>query len=299
MLRRATGLAEPFHVAPHLTLVPPVNVAEGDLGDVGAVLRRVAASSVPLELDVGPAATFLPETPTLHLEVAGPDLDGLRAMRGHLRSGPFDRPDVWPFHPHVTIREHAESELVAAGLRAFAGFHQRWVVPSLHLLEQRRRGPEHPLHGQACWWPIREEPLGGLSIVGRGGVELALRTVTIVEPDVSGLLGLAADVDDASGERNRLVVVAESATTTGELLGAAAGRLVSGSDVGELSHLSVLPARRGEGIGARLLAAWISSAAARGAGLAAATWGRSDPVAEGFLQRHGFERVRAGWFRRL
>ena len=35
-LRRAVGLVEPFHVAPHVTLVPPVNVAEEDLADVKA-----------------------------------------------------------------------------------------------------------------------------------------------------------------------------------------------------------------------------------------------------------------------
>lgn len=271
VLRRATGVPEPFGVAPHLTLVPPVNVAEADLPAVEATLRRVAAAARPVSLTVGPAATFLPETPTLHLAVSGPDLDGLRSIRGHLRAGPFDRPDVWPFHPHVTICEHASVELIQAGLVAFAGLRRRWQVDSLHLLEQHRHGPDHPLHGRAHWVPIREEPLGGAVVVGRGGVELSLRAVGCVEPEVAALVGIDLLPPPVSPDSPRpLVVVAEADDGGRRPLGAAVGHTDAGVVAG-LDHVVVVEEHRRVGIGRHLVSAWCSAAAERGAELVLAT----------------------------
>lgn len=284
VLRRAAGLSEPFHVAPHLTLVPPVNVAEVDLPTVMVLLRRVAAAAHPVDLDVGPVATFLPETPTLHLTVGGADVDCLRSLRGHLRSGPFDRPDVWPFNPHVTICEHAEPALIDSGLVAFASFRQRWRVASVHLLEQRRHGPGHPMHGRAHWVPVREEPLGGATLVGRGGVELSLRTVGLVEPEVGCLLGIepvrATDPFEAA---RTLLVVAEQPTERGTLLGAVAGRL-GGSDVAELERVVVAAEHRNIGIGRQLVNRWCAEVAVRGARIVLAS-----DLHDGTLQSLGFE----------
>ncbi len=296
MLRRSVGVAEPFHVAPHLTLVPPVNVAAQDLPAVTALLRRVAGASHPFDLDVGPVATFLPETPTLHLAVDGADLDGLRSLRGHLRAGPFDRPDVWPFHPHVTICEQLDTALIEAGMRAFAGLRQRWSCCSLHLLEQHRHGPEHPRHGQACWVPVREEPLGGPLVVGRGGVELVLRTVSMVEPAAADLLGVTATVPGAAGRAQHIVVVAEQPDEPDRVLGVAAGRLPPGASVVELDRVSVVADRRREGIAGQVLRAWVSAAATRGAA-AAVVAAATDAADAAFLVSQGFEPMRSWWFR--
>jgi len=299
VLRRAAGLSEPFHVAPHLTLVPPINVAEVDLPIVMALLRRVAAAAHPVDLDVGPVATFLPETPTLHLTVGGADVDCLRSLRGHLRAGPFDRPDVWPFNPHVTICERADTALIDAGLRAFAGLRQRWTVTALHLLEQRRHGPDHPRHGQACWIPVREEPLGGPSVVGRGGVELVLRTVSTVEPDVAGLVELPASGSSRTTGPERIVVVAESPGDPRSLLGAAVGRWAEGATVADLDVVAVAAGRRGIGVGSQLLRSWVSAAASRGAEAVTAAQPHDDVIGTGFLRAHGFEQAHSRWYLRL
>lgn len=281
VLRRAVGLAEPFHVPPHLTLVPPVNVGDDDLPAALAVLRRVATSSDPLQLDVGPVDTFRPETPTLHLAVGGPDLDLLRSLRGHLRSGPFDRPDVWPFQPHVTISEHAEDATIDAGLVAFAALRQRWELTALHLLEQHRYGPDHPLHGGAHWVPVREEPFGRPSVVGRGGPEVVLRTVGTVEPGVARLLDVDPEPPPVSPTTAPLVVVAERSTDP-SVLGGALGRIGSGA-VAELRRVVVGAAHRRQGIGRHVLARFCAAAAERGACLVVATDG-----CRGFLQACGF-----------
>jgi len=264
-LRRAVGLVEPFHVAPHVTLVPPVNVAEADTEEVLGILRRVAASSPSIDLDVGPVTTFLPETPTLHLAVTATDPEVLQSLRGRLRSGPFDRPDVWPFHPHATLCESAGPELIAAGVTALAGLTQRWSVRSIHLLEQRRHGPDHPRHGQAHWVAIREEPLGGPAVLGRGGIELSMRTVSMIEPETAVLVGSPPSGPPVRPGPEPLVVVAEAPGAVGEPWGAATGVVATGTRVAELHRVVVDRSRRGLGVGRHLVAAWCSDAARRGA----------------------------------
>ena len=85
-LRRAVGDEDVTRIAPHVTLVPPVNVREEEVDDAVAVLRRAAAAVPPLRLELGPVTTFAPVSPTLHLAVGG-DVDGVRRLRdGHFRS---------------------------------------------------------------------------------------------------------------------------------------------------------------------------------------------------------------------
>ena len=188
MLRRAVGVPEPFHVAPHITLVPPVNVRDEELADVLVLLRSAATDAGPFSLDVGPAATFLPGTPTLHLAVGGSEdeVRHLGSIRAAVRSGPLDRPDEWPFTPHVTLHERHDPDAIGPAVATLSGVHQRWEIDRLHLLEQRRRED-----GTAHWAPIREEPLGGPAVVGRGGLEVVLRTVGMVEEAVAECRRLA------------------------------------------------------------------------------------------------------------
>ena len=61
-LRRACGDGAIDRVPPHITLVPPVNVREDDVPAAVAVLRSAAARAAPLELTIGPVATFAPPT---------------------------------------------------------------------------------------------------------------------------------------------------------------------------------------------------------------------------------------------
>jgi 2'-5' RNA ligase len=68
-LRRALGDGALGRIAPHLTLVPPVNVREEDVPAALAVLRSAAAEvdGPSLVVRLGPAATFSPENPVVYL----------------------------------------------------------------------------------------------------------------------------------------------------------------------------------------------------------------------------------------
>src|SRR5688500_6188020 len=76
-LRRALGAAERERVPPHATLVSPINLQDEPLLAALDLVRRAAEAAGPLTLTLGPATTFAPATPTVHLAVGGPDLDRL------------------------------------------------------------------------------------------------------------------------------------------------------------------------------------------------------------------------------
>ena len=121
-LRRALGDPSLGRVPAHLTLVPPVNVRVDQLPAALARLRgRRGRRAGPLGLTLGPPATFLPDNPVLYLEVGG-DLEALQALRDHIFVAPLQRTLSWPWIPHVTFSDMAESRSHRRGLAALDHF---------------------------------------------------------------------------------------------------------------------------------------------------------------------------------
>jgi 2'-5' RNA ligase/GNAT superfamily N-acetyltransferase len=304
-LRDALDDPRRHDLPPHLTLVPPIDLAPDDAHALRALLRDAAADREPLQLRLGPAASFSPVTETLHLRVDG-DLDALHELRDALRRSPVDRPDHHPFVPHVTLLQRTEPERVAAGLATLVGEVGDWDVDRLHLLERLR-----PPSG-AVWHPVAEEPFGGPHVVGRGGVELHLRAISTLEPAAAVLLRGAdddgADPEDGvegSSDADRadlvlpaggdlLVVVAEQ---PGDPTPVAVATGRAGPAGAQLEDLVVEGASRGLGIGRQVLAHWCFAAARRGAGLASAVTTSED--GDGLLGAAGFVRVGRRWCRVL
>jgi 2'-5' RNA ligase/GNAT superfamily N-acetyltransferase len=274
VLTRVVGGPPDERIPPHVTLVPPFNLPESGVAGFRAALRSAAASAVPFELRVGPGASFAPANPTLHLGVGGeaPALASLAALRESLRVPPMDRPDRHPFVPHVTLRRGAPEAVISAVAELLPGDVGPWRVDRLVVLQQlsTARGMR--------WVPVAEEPFGGPVVVGRGGVELALRTVGVPEPLWSDSCGLGAvEPEDADGNgaddvlsfeglRSTLAVVAEPSGRPGEVIARAVGRLAG--PVAELSELEVASDHRRMGVARQVLARWCADAASAGARLA-------------------------------
>jgi len=294
-LRLAVGDPRAHLLPPHLTLVPPINVAERSESSLRALLRAAAVRTDPFPLELGPAASFLPDTPTLHLNVQG-DLDALRSLREALRVDPLDRPDQWPFTPHVTLRESFEPEAIPHALTTLSGTVGDWRVDRLHLLEQFR------VDDLVRWEPVAEEQFGDPVVVGRGGIELVLRTTSLLEPAVAALC-TTTDDDGAAEVAERSAVPATCATTlvvTAELPGeagvpvaAAVGRASGDGAVLQLVHVAA--EHRGIGIGRQATARWCLEAARRGAEWVTATRHEHDEVLRGW----GFSDLGASLVRRL
>jgi 2'-5' RNA ligase/GNAT superfamily N-acetyltransferase len=252
-LRRALGARERTRIAPHITLVPPATVGDRDLLVVLDALRAAgAAASGPIDVEVGPATTFAPATPTVHLAVAG-DLDAIVAVRDALRVGPLDRPDRHDFVPHLTLAQEATPEAIAAATALLAGFREPIVFDRVHLLRH---------DGEPGWVPIAEARLGPSATAtrGRGGLEVAITVSGRLDLEAAALLA----VDGAGAGEGRPFAV--TARRHGRVVGAAWGW--TNGAVAVVADLAVATANRGEGIGRHVLAAVVAEAVARGATVA-------------------------------
>ncbi len=291
-LRAAVGDPRLADLPTHLTLVPPIALDEPATATLPQVLRRVAAATEPFALELGPAASFAPRTMTLHLSVHG-ELDRLGALRAGLRVDPLDRPDEHDFVPHVTLLQRATVEQVGAGLALVTRPLGEWAVTALTLLERLR--PE----SGAVWHPVAEEPLGGPHVVGRGGVELHLRSIATLEPSAADLVEPERDPTVAlrSGG-STLVTVAEEPGRAGSAIGAVVGRADRLGAV--VDHVVVDPAHRRQGVARQMVRYWCLAAARRGAATVVAERDPDDPDRATVADALGFVAAdRSTWFRRV
>lgn len=177
-LRRALGDRALGTIEPHLTLVPPVNVDQGRVGEAVSVVRTAAgAVTGPLRVQLGPVATFLPESPVLYLAVDEAGVDAARLLRGACLSGPLDRPGRWPFVAHVTICDEVGPDRAAGAMHALRDYRAGALLERIVLLEQF----------DGAWHELVDAHLGPASTWGRGGIETRAVTGTVPGPDVQAL----------------------------------------------------------------------------------------------------------------
>jgi 2'-5' RNA ligase len=136
-LRRALGDGALGRIPAHLTLVPPVNVADDDLPAALDVLREAARETRPLNLRLGPATTFHPDTPVVYLAVGG-DVDGLHGLRDRVFRSPLERTLSRSFVPHVTVADEIDPGRIPAAVAALADYVVDVTFDGVHLLEEGR-----------------------------------------------------------------------------------------------------------------------------------------------------------------
>jgi 2'-5' RNA ligase len=241
-LRRAVGDPSIGRVAAHLTLVPPVNVRAEQVPAALAAIRAAAAGqAAPLQLTLGPPATFLPDNPVLYLDVGG-DLDALRRLRAGVFIPPLERTLTWPWVPHVTLAETATEDRIAAAMAALDRFAVVTSVECITLLEERRG---------RVWRPLADAALGPPVVVGRGGLAVEITRGRVLGPDVHHMMqtaGLAVTEADWQKVRPPIVLTARR---EGQVVGAG---LAWRSDAGGQVSVIVAPAARSQGVGGIVLA---------------------------------------------
>lgn len=268
-LRRACGDPRRGRIPAHVTLVPPVNVADAQVSDVLATCRTAAAATPVLHLTLGAPSTFAPATPLAWLTVGG-DLDALATLRRRLDVGALARPADHPFVPHVTISSTVDPDRLGALLAALTDFDAACVIDRTVVLENRQLSD-----GRWGWVPIADAPFGRPATVGAGGLALELSVSEVLDPEAEALIA-------ASGDRARdaLIVVARRG---GMVVGVALGATHDG--VAVLDDLTVADGVRRQGIGSHLLARFTAEAVLRGCNTARHTAGRPDPVLDLCRQR--------------
>jgi 2'-5' RNA ligase len=269
-LRRACEDGSLGRIPPHVTLVPPVNVRDDALDDALAVLRSAAASvGGPLELTLGPAATFHPATPVLYLEVGG-ETDRLQQLRDAVFVAPLARRLTWPFVPHVTLAEDQSPARLDAGVAALAGYLAAVRIERVHLLEEHK----DPERGRV-WEPVADAPFAPPVVVGRGGLPLDLVSSTTADPATNPVF--------VTARRDGAVVGTVHAAIDG-----GTARLVG---------LHVAAEEEGTGVATQLLAVLEAELAGRGVTRLECAAG---PRLEAFLAGRGWESSQVtGFFRNL
>jgi 2'-5' RNA ligase/GNAT superfamily N-acetyltransferase len=280
-LRRALGDPALVRVPAHLTLVPPVNVADRDLRDALDVLAAAAAATRPFSLVLGPPATFWPDNPVVHLPADG-DVAALEDLRLRVFRAPLARPLTWPFVPHVTIADEAAPGRIDAAVSALSSYRTSVRFERVHILQE---GP------QRRWTVAADAAFRVPAVVGRGGLPIELTVNDGVDPLVAGWADAAwADHDRQSAGAAWApdAPFAITARREGSVVGLAEGAVRG--ETCELRRLIVDPIVRRQGVGSHLLAALESLAAERGCTvcrLRAPAGGR----AEGFYRSRGWVEV--------
>lgn len=278
-LRRALGDGTYGRVPAHLTLVPPVNVNEDDMGDALRVLREASSATRPFSVHLGPPTTFLPVNPVLYLPLVGPGRTSVFTVRERVFKPPLARTLTWPFVPHVTLADEARPERITAAELALCDYGAEVSFDCLHLLQE---GPGR------VWAPVADAPFEAPAVVGRGGLPLELVVSQGLDPEGRAFV---VECDQESRDVPNLAVVARR---DGRLVAVADGWARGGA--ARLSTLVVARDARREGVGSHVLAAFESAAAERGCGrLGADVTAGSD--ADLFLRARGWveEGRRAAW----
>jgi len=245
-LRRALGSSALARIAPHLTLVPPVNVRAADVAEALRVLRDAAAATKPFRVRLGPAVSFAPVTPTVHLAVTAPDegIEAVRRLHDLVSVEPLARVLTHGFEPHVTLDDDVEPDRVDSICRALGGYVVEVWFDRLHLLQE-----EHRDTGRR-WVPVADVPFGPAVVVGRGGVELELITSDLVDPEAQAFLAAEGHLARVGAEDSvsRLVITARR---RGAVVGVVAGDRAAAPDWPDLV-LVVASDQRGQGIAGQL-----------------------------------------------
>ena len=241
-LRRAIGSSSLGRIAPHLTLIPPVNVGEPDLtGRARRVARRRRSRIRSRSSSVPPgrsrrgrrSSTSPSATPRV-----------VARLQRRLDQAPLAAPPARPSRPfsaHVTLSSRIDRVEMRAAVELFAHFKIQTVLSALTLYEQHHDKARHP------WVPLADVVLGASTLVRTAAVESSVSSFACSRSRRAPWKGMRpARVD---GGTPAFVIGREGA----EVVGVARGATVGAQLV--IDSWCVVKARRCEGVGRALVRA--------------------------------------------
>ena len=126
-------------IPPHVTLLPPTDVAPGIGRAITDHLVAVAAVTAPFKIKLRGTGSFRPVSPVVYVQLAagGDSCDELQRL---VRTGPLNRPLQFPYHPHVTVAHHLEDDGLDRAQQSLAEYEADFTASSLGLYEHGRDG---------------------------------------------------------------------------------------------------------------------------------------------------------------
>jgi 2'-5' RNA ligase len=138
-------------VPPHVTLLPPTEVAVADRTAISAHLAEVARRHPPFEMHLSGTGTFSPVSEVVFVTVAK-GIGNCELLATDVRTGPLARPLSFPYHPHVTVAHDVPAGMLEFAYNGLADLSAAFPVESFTEFEQTPSG---------AWAVAREYRLTG------------------------------------------------------------------------------------------------------------------------------------------
>ncbi|MCV2488494.1 2'-5' RNA ligase family protein [Geodermatophilus sp. YIM 151500] len=156
--RRKVGDPQAALVPPHVTLLPPTEVAVDDRPLIAEHLAAVARTHPPFDMHLAGTGTFMPVSDVVFVAVAR-GIGNCELIANDVRSGPLARSLAFPYHPHVTVAHDVPVDMLELAYSGLADMSAEFRVEHFTEFEQAPGGSwviarEYPLTGP-------RHPLGG------------------------------------------------------------------------------------------------------------------------------------------
>jgi len=119
--RTALGDETATLIPTHITLVPPVELTEAEVGSAVAHLEAAAEASNVFCIHLRGTGTFRPVSPVVFVSLVE-GISQCEALAERVRRGPLTVPLQHPYHPHVTIAHHMPDADMDRAFNELAGF---------------------------------------------------------------------------------------------------------------------------------------------------------------------------------
>ena len=154
--RERLGDPNATRIVPHVTLLPPTQVANESLAEIEEHLRIVATRVRAFDIRLRGSATFLPVSPVVFV----PLVQGIaecEQLQVKVRSGPLWREVGYAYHPHVTVAHDLPDDALYRAWTELSSYDATFPVLGFTLFEQ---GPD------LVWRPQRDFTFGGGGLPG-------------------------------------------------------------------------------------------------------------------------------------
>ncbi len=151
--RQALGDPLARSIPTHITLTPPMRVADETLEEIERHLRAVAADERPFPILLRGTGTFRPISPVVFVALAI-GISECETLELRVRRGPLDRRPAFPYHPHVTVAHHLSDELLDRAFKELSEYEAEFPVWGFSLYEHGADG---------VWRPQRDFAFGARS----------------------------------------------------------------------------------------------------------------------------------------
>ncbi len=129
------------HIPTHITLLPPHQVADGDIGEVMTHLAGVAAQTEPFRVHLRGTGSFQPVSPVVFIGVVE-GISQCEQLAAGVRQGPLVIERVFPYHPHVTVAHHLSDDQLDRAFSDLQDFDAEFDVEEMWMY----------LHDDASGW---------------------------------------------------------------------------------------------------------------------------------------------------